>query len=254
VPAVGTPARGHAPCACVRHASRAGCAGSAWRPRFCAAAAAGAAPAAAAGAPAAAGGSAAPAAATPGPAVGARAGAAAAAGGGLAPCAYSAGRSPSRSHSRSANRPSCGLRGATQPPLGCTACCCLYCGMMCSTASFGPGPLGQRAQWCKVYAALRPAAVSVGGGYARAAARVRQQAGPAARAGAHRVKVDRSPLRLTSVYSAEAMVASGVRPWQWIRPRSSAALPLSACGRELGSGSSGDAVERHYASMLRAGR
>jgi len=72
--AVGTPARGHTPCACARHASRADCAGSAWRPRFCAAAAVGAAHGAAAVAAAAARGSNASAAPAPGAAAGARAG------------------------------------------------------------------------------------------------------------------------------------------------------------------------------------
>ena len=40
----------------------------------------------------------------------------------------------------------------------------------------------------------------------------------------HLVKTDLSPLRLTSVYSADAMVASGVRPWHLMCCRSSASL------------------------------
>ena len=43
---------------------------------------------------------------------------------------------------------------------------------------------------------------------------------------AHLVKTDLLPLRLTSVYSADAMVASGVRPWHLMCCRSSASLGL----------------------------
>jgi hypothetical protein len=41
------------------------------------------------------------------------------------------------------------------------------------------------------------------------------------------VNTDLSCLRLTSVYSAEAMVASGVLPWHLMRPRSRATLPAT---------------------------
>jgi hypothetical protein len=40
----------------------------------------------------------------------------------------------------------------------------------------------------------------------------------------HLVNTDLSPFRFTSVYSAEAMVASGVLPWQLMCCRSSASL------------------------------
>jgi hypothetical protein len=42
-----------------------------------------------------------------------------------------------------------------------------------------------------------------------------------------RMKMDVLSLRLTSVYSAEAIVASGVLPWQVMRPRLMATLAIS---------------------------
>ena len=48
-------------------------------------------------------------------------------------------------------------------------------------------------------------------------------------------------------------MASGVRPWQWIRPRSSAALPLPARGREPRLRGGGSEGERRQ-SELQAGQ
>lgn len=51
--------------------------------------------------------------------------------------------------------------------------------------------------------------------------------------GVHLVKTDLLPLRLTSVYRAEAMVASGVRPWHFMCCRSSTSLAASASFQHL---------------------
>lgn len=47
------------------------------------------------------------------------------------------------------------------------------------------------------------------------------------------MKTDLLPLRLTSVYSADAMVASGVRPWHLMCCRSSASLGQTKLSRHM---------------------